>query len=178
MHLKLIVITLTLLFAANVWAQMTPPKPGPEVKKLDYFVGTWTTEGTIAAGPWGQGGKFSGTDTMEWMPGNFFLEGHSDYKMPPELGGDGKAVSFMGYDENQNAYTYNEFNSQGRRETSKGSVSGDTWTWTSSQNYGGQEIQQKMTIKIVSPTSHTMKFEVSTDGTNWMAFMDAKVTKK
>jgi len=177
-HLKFAVITLTLLFAANVWAQMSPPKPGPEVKKLDYFVGSWTTEGTIAPGPWGQGGKFSATDTMEWMPGNFFLEGHSDFKMPPELGGDGKAVSFMGYDTDQNTYTYNEFNSQGRRENSKGSLSGDTWTWTSSQNYGGQEIQQKMTIKVVSPTSHTMKFEVSVDGTNWMPFMDAKVTKK
>lgn len=177
MKFKAVLASILVLSAVSAMAQM-PSKPGPEVKKLDYFVGTWTTDGTIAQGPWGSGGKFTATDTMEWMDGGFFLVGHSDFKMPPELGGDGKATSFMGYDTDQNTYTYNEFNSQGRRETSKGTFNGDTWTWTSTANYGGQEINQRMTIKIVSPTSHTMKYEVSIDGTNWMTFMDAKVTKK
>jgi hypothetical protein len=35
-----------------------------------------------------------------------------------------------------------------------------------------------MTLKILSPTSYNMKFEVSIDGTNWMSFMEGKVTKK
>jgi len=35
-----------------------------------------------------------------------------------------------------------------------------------------------MTIKTLSPTSYTMKFEISMDGKTWMPFMDAKVTKK
>jgi hypothetical protein len=177
MNLKGILVSILVLFAVSSWAQMAP-KPGPEVKKLDYFVGTWSVEGTIAQGPWGAGGKFSSTDTSEWMPGSFFVEGHSDFKMPPEVGGDGKATSFMGYDTDQNMYTYDEFNSQGRRETSKGTVSGDTWTWTSTQNYDGQEVKQKMTIKVLTPASYSLKFEISIDGTNWMTFFDAKATKK
>lgn len=124
------------------------------------------------------GGKFSATGTSEWMDGNFFLASHGDFKMPAELGGDGKETSFMGYDTTENVYTFDSFNSQGRREHSTGTVSGDTWTWNSSQNYAGQDIKQKMTLKIVSPTSYTMKFDVSIDGTNWMPFMDAKITKK
>ena len=55
---------LCLVFAAvSAVAQMGGP-PGPEVKKLDYFVGTWTSEGTIAQGPWGMGGGMApaGTD--------------------------------------------------------------------------------------------------------------------
>jgi hypothetical protein len=84
----------------------------------------------------------------------------------------------MGYDTGQNTYTYDAFNSQGRREISKGTVSGDGWTWTSTQSYGGQEVQQKRTIKVLSPASYGIKFEVSLDGTNWMTFMDAKATKK
>jgi hypothetical protein len=40
------------------------------------------------------------------------------------------------------------------------------------------EIQGKMTIKTVAPTSYTMKYEVSMDGKNWMPFMDVKATKK
>jgi hypothetical protein len=177
MKLKTIVISALMLFAASAWAQM-PSAPGAEVKKLDYFVGAWTVEGTIGQGPWGAGGKFTSTDTSEWMPGKFFVERHSDFKMPPELGGEGKAVAYLGYDINEGVYTFNEFNSEGRRVNSKGSVNGDTWTWTSSQNYGGQEVQEKTTIKVLSPASYGLKFEVSVDGTNWMTFMDAKVTKK
>jgi hypothetical protein len=177
MNRKAILVSTLVLLAASAWAQMAP-KPGAEVKKLDYFLGTWTTDATIGPGPWGAGGKFTATDTTEWMPGGFFLEAHSDFKMPPELGGDGKVVAFMGYDTNENVYTYDEFNSQGHRDVSKGTVSGDTWTWTSTQNYGGQEIKQKMTVKVLSPASYNMKFEVSMDGTNWTTFMEGKVTKK
>jgi len=177
MDFKAILVSTLVLFTASAWAQMAPT-PGAEVKKLDYFVGTWTVEGTIAQGPWGAGGKFSSTDTTEWMTGRFFVEGHGDFKMPAELGGDGKAVSYMGYDTEENVYTYNEFNSQGRRENSKGTLSGDTWTWTSSQTYGGQEIKQKMTMKVLTAASYSLKFDVSVDGTNWMPFMEAKATKK
>jgi len=157
---------------------MTPPKPGAEVKKLDYFVGTWTSEGTVAQGPWGAGGKFTFTETAEWMPGNFFVEARADIKMPPEMGGDNKAISYMGYDVDQNTYTRDEFTAQGRHDVSKGTVTGDTWTFASSATYGGQEVKQRMTIKVVSPASHTMKFEVSMDGTNWMTVMEGKATKQ
>jgi hypothetical protein len=177
MNRKALFLAASLLVAVSAWAQMDT-KPGPEVKKLDYFVGTWTTEGTVAQGPWGAGGKFSSTNTTEWMPGNFFIVGHSDSKMPAEVGGDSKEISYIGYDVNQNTYTFDSFSSQGRHEVSKGSVTGDTWLWTSEANYGGQDIKQKMTIKILSPTSHSIKFEISLDGTTWMTFMEGKATKK
>jgi hypothetical protein len=155
-----------------------PGKPAPEVKKLNYFAGTWTTDGTIGQGPWGMGGKFSWAETTEWMSGKFFIAGDVDFKMPPEMGGDGKETWIMGYDTHQNVYTRDGFDSKGRHDVSKGTVSNDTWIWTSQGNYGGQEIKQKMTMKILSPTSYSMKFEVSTDGTTWMTFMEGKATKK
>lgn len=176
MKLRLVIPFLVLVIA-SAWAQM-PDKPGAEVKKLEYFAGTWTTEGTISQGPWGNGGKFTSTDSSEWMTGGFFLAGHSDFKMPPELGGDGKEVSYMGYDTNQNVYTFDSYNSGGRRNISTGTLSGDTWTLNSSQNYDGQEIKQKMTIKQLTQTSYGFKLEVSVDGTNWMTFMEGKATKK
>lgn len=166
-----------ILMAVSAVAQMGGD-PGPEVKKLDAFVGTWTTDGTIAQGPWGGGGKFTATSTVEWLPGNFFLQSKTDSQMPPEIGGENKAVMIMGYDTQQNTYTSDRYTSLGQRESSKGALSGDTWTWTNTSNYGGMEIQGKMTIKILSPSSHTMKYEVSMDGKNWMPFMDGKVTKK
>ena len=177
MNRKLIFAAILLLFAVSAFAQMGE-KPGAEVKKLEYFTGTWTTEGTIAQGPWGAGGKFTSTESNEWMSGNFFVVGHGDFKMPPEVGGEGKESSFLGYDTSQNVYTRESFNSQGMHESSKGTLAGDTWLWTSSMNYGGQDIKQKLTIKVLTPASYTMKFELSIDGTTWMTFMDGKATKK
>lgn len=177
MKVRLAFIPLMMFVATAGWSQ-APMKPGPELKKLDYFVGNWTTEGTIAQGPWGVGGKFTATAKNEWMTGDFFMLGHADFKMPAELGGDGTGTVITGYDTNQNVYTRDEFNSQGRRETSTGTLSGDTWTWNTSQNYGGQDIKIRTTAKTLSPTSFTIKVEVSMDGTNWMPFMDAKSTKK
>lgn len=174
---KAFLILSLVLLTASAWAQMGGA-PGAEVKKVDYFAGSWSVEGAIAQGPWGAGGKFSATGTAEWLPGNFFLISHSDFQMPPEIGGAGKETAVMGYDTDLNVYTRDVFNSQGRHTVSKGSVSGDTWTWTSSANYGGQDIKQKVTMKTLTPTSYTMKLEISMDGTNWMTFMDTKATKK
>jgi hypothetical protein len=174
---KIGLILFLILVAVSAVAQMGGP-PGPEVKKLEYFVGTWTTEGTIAQGPWGSGGKFTGSGTTEWLPGNFFVKSDTESKMPAELGGDNKAVMIMGYDTQQSTYTSDRYSSMGQHESSKGSLSGDTWTWTNSSNYGGMEIQGKMTIKTLSPTSYTIKYEVSMDGKNWMPFLEGKSTKK
>jgi len=35
-----------------------------------------------------------------------------------------------------------------------------------------------LTMKIVSPTSYNMKFEISIDGKSWTTFMEGKATKK
>lgn len=177
MNRRIALLSFLILMAVSAVAQMGGP-PGPEVKKLDYFAGTWTTDGTVASGPWGAGGKFTATTTTEWLPGSFFLQSKTDSQMPAEIGGEDKATMIMGYDTQQNTYTSDRYSSQGQHVLSKGTLSGDTWTWTNTTNYGGMDIQGRMTIKIVSPTSQTMKYEISIDGKNWMPFMDGKVTKK
>ena len=166
-----------IVLAGSALSQMAV-KPGAEVKKLDFFVGTWTAEGTIPPGPSGAGGKFSVTHTNDWIAGNFFLESRSEFKLPPALGGDRQSTGILGYDAEKNVYTSTEFTSQGGRAVAQGSLNGDTWTWTSSEKFEGQEIQQRATNKILSPNSYSAKFEISEDGTNWTLMMEAKVTKK
>ena len=178
MHRRLVFISFVVLLAASAWGQMSMT-PGPEVKKLDYFAGSWTTECTIAQGPWGMGGKFTSNATSEWMPGNFFVRSQGESQMPPELGGGDKRLTVMGYDTQANTYTSDTYSSGGQHESSKGTLTGgDTWTWNATANYGGMDIQQKLTIKTLSPTSYNMKFEISMDGKNWSTFMEGKATKK
>src|SRR5690349_11084778 len=53
-------------------APPAPPKPGPEHKNLEYFVGNWTVESEIRANKFVPAGKTVGTDTLG--PGGFYVE--------------------------------------------------------------------------------------------------------
>jgi hypothetical protein len=153
---------------------MPTPKPGPEHKKLDYFLGTWTTDGDTKPGPMGPGGKVTGTTHNEWMAGGFFVVGHSDFKSPM---GNGTGIAFTGYDANDKVYTYDEFDSTGEAVHAKGTVDGDTWTWNSDDKMGGMTMKGRFTMKILSPTAYNFKFDMSQDGTSWTNVMEGKATK-
>jgi hypothetical protein len=161
---------------ASLQAQMGPPAPAPELKKLDFMAGDWTAEGTMNPGPGMPGGKFSETSHAEWMQGNYFLVEHSD----GDFGAMGKLkeLAVLGYDSDKKAYTYHAFNSMGEAENSTGTVDGDTWTWTSDEHMGGMTMKGRFTMKVLSGTSYTMKYELSQDGNNWMTAMEGKATKK
>jgi hypothetical protein len=164
-----------LLCATTVLAQNGPPTPTPEHKKLDVFAGTWSLDGDMKPTSMGPGGKVSETEKCEWMEGNFFLVCHTDFKSTM---GDGTGISVMGYSPDDKAYTYREFNSWGEFDDSKGSLDGDTWTWTSDEKMGPNTFKGRFTMKLVSPTSYNFTFEMSPDGAKWTTVMDGKATKK
>jgi len=165
----------TVMLAALASAQMQMPKPGPELKKLDYFSGTWSCDGDTKPGPMGPGGKMTMTNESKWMDGGFFLVMHSKFKSADM--GEGNGISFLGYDAEEKKYTYNEFNSQGEAVVSKGTVDGDAWTWIGDMKMG-QPMKGRFSEKILSPNSYAFKFEASPDGANWTLFIDGKCTKK
>jgi len=164
-----------LLFASSAFAQMEIPKPGPEVKKLDYFVGHWNSEADVKPGPMGPGGKYHADDHMEWMEGGFFVVLHSKFNGAGF--GPGSSTAYMGYDPQEKVYTYDEFNSMGEATHSKATVEGDTWTWTNDWKMGAQTMKGRFTMKILSPTAYSYKYEASSDGTNWALWMEGKETK-
>lgn len=171
------VVVLTLLGAVALPAQgqMQMPKPSPELKKLEYFTGTWTMEGDMKPGPMGPGGKWTGTEQLKWMDGGFFLVSQSGFKS--DSMGSATGTAYMGYDVNDKMYTYDAFNTVGESEHAKGMIDGDNWTWTSEGKMNGQTIKSRYSMKILSPTSYTMKYEISPDGTNWNTVMEGKATK-
>jgi len=164
-----------LIMLTTGWAQMEMPKPGPEHKKLEMFVGSWALDGDTKPGAMGPGGKVTEYEKCEWMDGGFFLVCHTDFKTST---GDGSGLSIMGYSTEDKAYTYREFNSWGEFFDSKGSVEGNTFVWTNEEKMGGRPYKSRFTIKISSPTSYDFTFEMSPDGTKWTTVMDGKATKK
>ena len=170
----LLIASAWLLFAAAALAQMQPPGPGPELKKIDYFAGSWTLTGDMKASAMGPAGTMTEKETCKWMDGNFYLVCQSDYSSSM---GNGTGLSILGYSSDDRKYTYREFNSWGEFDDSRGTVDGDTWTWTSDEKMAGKSMQGRFTMKIVSPTSYNFTFEMSPDGSAWTNIMDGKATK-
>jgi hypothetical protein len=170
-------VFLILLFAIAVsaQAQIQMSKPGPELKKLDFLAGIWTMDGELKPSPMGGGGKITGTDQIEWMDGGYFLVWHS--KVTSGVMGNFSATAYMGYNTNDKVYTYDDFNSMGEAEHSKGTIDGDIWTWVADEKVGGTTVKGRYTMKILSPKAYSFKFEMSEDGTSWTTVMDGKSTK-
>jgi Protein of unknown function (DUF1579) len=168
-------MTLLLGIALSARVQMEIPKPAPELKKLDYFAGTWATEGEIKPGPMGSGGKFTGTNHVQWMDGAFFLVTHSEFNGAM---GKGAETAYMGYDSNDKMYTYDSFSTLGEADHAKGNVDGDTWTWQSETRMSAQTMKGRLTIKVLSARAYDFRFEMSTDGTTWTTVLEGKTTRK
>jgi Protein of unknown function (DUF1579) len=167
-----ILIGSTILSLARIAAaQMPLPKPAPELKQLDYFLGNWTVDGDMKR----PGGKTTLTEPNKWMDGGFFLISNSEFKSAGM--GNGSGISFLGYSPAEKAYTYDEYNSIGEAVHSQGALDGDTWTWTSAQKTDGQTMKGRFTIKTLSATSYSFKYEISQAGTNWITAMEGKGTK-
>jgi hypothetical protein len=173
--MKRLVLMAAILVVVASSARSQTPAPAPELKKLDYFAGKWKMEGEVKPGPMGPGGKMTMTEEDSWMEGNFFLVSHSKFEAPGM--GSGSGISFMGYNPDQKAFTYDEFNSMGEAEHSTGTVDGDTWTWLGDEKVGPQTMKGRYTMKITTPNSYSFKFEMSPDGTTWNTVMDGTATK-
>src|SRR5215475_14950365 len=66
-------------------APPAPPKPGPEHKKLEYFVGKWTVESEIKANKYMPAGKSVSTETCTLGPGGFYTESLAEGQVPTRL---------------------------------------------------------------------------------------------
>lgn len=175
MNRAMMILLAALALATAAMAQQEPPKPAPELKKLDVFVGTWSLDGNMKPGMMGPGGSMTENEKCAWMEGDFYLVCHSDYKSSM---GNGVGLAVMGYSTDDKAYTYREFNSFGEFEDSRGTLDGDTWTWTSDEKMGPMTMKGRFIMKMTSATSYTFIFDMSQDGTKWSTVMDGKATKK
>ncbi len=190
-HVKLGILVMVGLLAAAVAAQaqekkapakkaapekkMEMPRPGPEVKKLAYFVGTWTSTGDMKENPFGMpAGKFTGTSKCEWFTGGYQVVCHDTGKSPM---GTTHGMGILSYDPNEKMYSYYGFDSTGMAEGSKGKVDGNNWVFTNDGTMGGKAYHGRYSMDTSSPGSYTFKYETSEDGQTWSTMMEGKATK-
>ena len=172
---KLLVVVIVLAFAVPCLAQTAqPPKPGPEVQKLGYFIGTWKMEGERKATSTRPATKFSDTDTCEWFAGGFHVVCRGE-GIGPE--GTVALLRILAYDAAIKAYTVYSISSQGDSMSAKGSLTASTWTWPREGKVAGKPAKFRLTQVQELPTAYTSKAEYSVAGGPWTVVMEGKSTK-
>ena len=149
------------------------PQPSPELKKQDFFVGSWRLEGTTKQSTFGPGGqKFESTEQLEWMPGGFFLLAHS------YSGGKLDNITVIGYDSREKVFTHTSFTSSGETELWKGTADNDNWTWTRDATASGKPVVERLAIKKTSPDSYSFVVEMKPgDSATWSIVAEGTGTK-
>jgi uncharacterized protein DUF1579 len=102
------------------------PKPGPEHKRLDVFIGRWINEGYTVETPEVPSVKITTSDVYEWMPGGFFVL-HTAYGRIGNI--DVGGTEILGYDSASKKYFTRFFDSGGNIQEAELTVDGDSWTW-------------------------------------------------
>jgi hypothetical protein len=174
---RLTIGTLLLTAAAAPGHSSTPqqPRPGPEVQRLGYYLGTWRGEGETKGGPFGAAGKLSSTTICEWFAGGFQLVCRGE-----EIGPTGKRafLNIRAWDEAAKAYTEYGISSFGETEyDTGGSIVGNTKTFVVDTKAEGKPVKLRYTEVQVSPTLYTYQAEASVDGGSWTTIAEGKVTK-
>jgi hypothetical protein len=151
-------------------APPAPLKPGPEHKKLEYFLGKWTVEGEIKANEFVRAGKTVSTETCTLGPGGFYVVCRNEGQLPTRL-------AIISYDSHAKVYTSYYANSGGLVGTATGSVEGNTWTWMVEDKFAGKAIKGRTTSTMLSPTEHTSKYEMADGKGGYTTIVEGKATK-
>lgn len=153
------------------------PKPGAQIERLGYYLGTWRGEGETKGGPFGPAGKLSSTITCDRFAGGFHVVCRGEEKGPT---GTRTFLNILAYDEKAKAYTEYGISSLGDSEYSTGgSVVGNKRTFIKDLDSNGEGKPTKLRyIEVqVSPTLYTYHAEASIGGGPWTVIAEGKVTK-
>jgi hypothetical protein len=146
------------------------PKPGPEHKKLEVWVGEWTYEGSGQATPFlPASGDFRGILTGRMVLGGFFLELHAR-----DISDDGYLYDqkiLRTYDPLKKVYVDYVFMNDGTAEMNTVTVDGNTWTMNGTARDSEGKNYRTRAVEVVSQDGRTLTgtFQYSSDdGKTWV----------
>ena len=149
--------------------------PGPELRRLEAFVGRWRKVGRALDSPFGPAARVTADETYEWLPGGFFLIHRLDGRL-----GDGEiaCLETIGYDTSSGRYPVHSFYDNGTSNVWQASERGGTWTLTGDWKLeGGSFPVRCTTVFDRSGDAMTGKWEYSRDGSAWTLFWDTTLTR-
>lgn len=162
-------------------ADSEQPKPGPETKKLEMFVGEWKYEGLGHACPFGPAGKFSGKGTDKMILNGFFLE--SRWKDVTKDGFVAEGLVLHWYDPVARFYRESGFDFDGAATSNTLKHEGNTWTSTGTRTDKAGKVYQTKFVATFSADGRTIKSLAEYSGDEgktwqpWYELTSKKVSK-
>ena len=159
-------------FTALSLAQAPPelPKPGPEDKKLEVFLGTWKVEAEFKPNGYVPAGKGVTTATLTSGSGGFCVKTRAEGQTPLTEG-------IIAYDSHAKRYREFYVSSAGLVGTGTGSVSGNTWTWMMEDTILGMAVKGRTTITFLSASQYKMKYEMLDANGTYVTIHEGTATK-
>ena len=159
-------------FSALSLAQAPPelPKPGPEHKRLEAFLGKWKVESEIKPNGYVPAGKGVTTETYTLGAEGFWVERRAEGQIPETFG-------IIAYDSYAKVYVSYYASSVGLVGTGTGSVDGNTWTWTVEDRLAGKAVKGRTTITFPSASRYTLKYEMLDANGRYVTILEGTATK-
>jgi hypothetical protein len=140
---------------------------GIEYDRINKFVGRWNTEGRILPTATSPEIKISGTDSYEWLPGEFFLL----HKVNVLVGDDkNQTLEIIGFDSAKNQYTMQHYDNKGNSGFMTGYFADGRWTFL------GETLRFTGGFSS-NDTVFSGVWEKSDDGKTWTHFMDIRLVQ-
>jgi hypothetical protein len=136
-------------------------------KQLNKFVGKWNTSGRIPSTDKTPEVEVKGTDTYEWLPGEFFLLHKVDVHIGDERN---QTLEVIGFDTQPNEYTMQYYDNKGESGKMKASIKKDIWT------FENDKLRFTGTFKD-NDNEFSGTWEQSENATTWTKMMDINLVK-
>jgi hypothetical protein len=176
--LRILALAVSLsLFAPTLRAQEAP-KPSPESKQLEVWVGKWTYQGQSETTPLGPAGKSTGTLTGRMVLKGFFLEIRWEEK--DEKGAIAQGMNFHAFDPATKSYNDTFLDSFGGTATGTTVLNGNTWTSVGTHKVPDGKVYQKKHVLVFAQDrkSLTETAEYSSDdGKTWLPWYKCNLKK-
>ncbi|HWP43517.1 MAG TPA: DUF1579 family protein [Blastocatellia bacterium] len=156
---------------------MQPARPGPEMEKIKFQLGTWKTTEKHEAGQGYPGGEGKGTMVVRPGPGGLSLI--MEYTSSSSVIGPFSGLGITVWDAEARTYKNYWVDSftAGLMEMT-GNWQGKDFVLTGQAKQMGKTYTMKEVITDITPTSYTLKMYMSEDGgPEWLA-MTIKAVKK
>jgi len=159
-------------FAALSLAQAPSerPKPGPEHKKLEAFLGKWKVESEIKPNAYVPAGNGVTTEHYTLGTGGFWVERRAEGQIPETFG-------IMAYDSYAKGYVSYYASNVGLVGTGTGSVNGNTWTWIVDDRMAGKTVKGRTTVTFLSASRCTLKYEMLDANGHYITILEGTATK-
>ncbi|MBC7934186.1 MAG: DUF1579 family protein [Rhizobacter sp.] len=148
--------------------KISQEKPGSQLKKLNFLIGKWHTEGALLQTVPGASKEIRGMDTYEWIAGGFFILHCVDVFMGKERT---EVIEIIGYDESRKSYFMKAFDSRGESIT----------MYAVLEKPGVLKLEDKKMRAVLTAnkngSSMTAKWELPGNRKTWQPWMNITLNK-